>query len=161
MNTSSRGGRWVMQQISHWLRSLNGSGIIVNQAVVVEKRFEHCFYGEMWFGLWCGYSTFMGKCDSAYGVVTPLLWGNVIQLMVWLFHFYGEMWFSLWCGYYTFMGKCDSAYGVATPLLWRNVIQLMVWLLHFYGEMWFSLWCGYSTFMGKTQKGFLQLCTSN
>jgi len=29
----------------------------------------------------------MGKCDSAYGVATPLLWENVIQLMVWLFHF--------------------------------------------------------------------------
>jgi len=33
----------------------------------------------------------MGKCDLAYGVATPLLWGNVIQLMVWLLHFYGEM----------------------------------------------------------------------
>ena len=71
-------------------------------AVVVEKRFEYYFYGKMfffsygvatpllwenvfrlmvwllhfygkmWFGLWCGYSNFMGKCDSAYGVATPL-----------------------------------------------------------------------------------------
>jgi hypothetical protein len=47
----------------------------------------------------------MGKCDSTYGVATPLLWENVIH------------------------------FGVATPLLWENVIRLMVWLLQFYGKM--------------------------
>jgi len=33
----------------------------------------------------------MGKCISAYGVAAPLLWENVIRLMVWLLQFYGEM----------------------------------------------------------------------
>jgi len=44
----------------------------------------------------------MGKCDLAYGVATPLfmgkygeatplLWENMIQLMVWLLHFYGKI----------------------------------------------------------------------
>jgi hypothetical protein len=51
-----------------------------------------------------------------FGVATPLLWENVIRLMVWLLQFYGKMWFDLWCGYSTFMGKCDLTYGVATPL---------------------------------------------
>ena len=34
---------------------------------------------------------FMGKYDSAYGEATPLLWENMIQLMMWLLHFYGKM----------------------------------------------------------------------
>jgi len=119
------------------------------------------FYGKMWFNLWCSYSTFYGEIWFGLWWGYSLLWENMIQLMVWLFHFYREMWFSLWWGYSTSMGKCDSTYGVvillfmgkydsaydeATPLLWENMIQLMVWLLHFYGEMWFSVRCGHTTF---------------
>jgi len=41
--------------------------------------------------LMVGYSTFIGKYDSAYGMAIPFLWENMIQLMVGLLHFYGKM----------------------------------------------------------------------